>query len=329
MNKLHKKILDKNTSVILFELLPPSETSNGNNGCYLEDYAQSAVELLLGATVNIDAINIPEIHDEKNGSSRPAPYIPKIEPRELALHLKQASNDKLDIILNRGTVHFHWDEQKKWLEETINDYHNNTFVLIGAESAQNHYLGPSVIDMASYIKNNYVDCLCGGIVIQHRRKSISEQDEIHRLITKANYGIEFFTSQIIYESDSIKTLLSDYHQVCLLNNIKPKRIIFSFAPISNAKDIEFLRWLGVRIPDKICRNLLKSNIGISWRSVKTANAVLDEILDYVNQENIQIPLGINIEHITPRNFDISQMFVEVLGNTYLSKFLAIKKNKKM
>lgn len=318
MNNLHKKILDKTASVILFELLPPSESVG--NGEYLKDYAQSAVELLLGATINIDAINIPEIHDEKNGSGRPSPYVPKIEPRELALHLKQVSNNKLDIILNRSTVHFPWEEQKKWLEETIVNYHNHTFVLIGAESAKNHYPGPSVIDLASYIKKNRVDCLCGGIVIQHRRKPILEQDEINRLFTKAQHGIEFFTSQIIYEAESVKILLKDYQQFCESKNIKPKRIILSFAPISNPKDIEFLRWLGVSIPEVVCQKLLKSTIGISWRSVKTANTALEEVLDFISRENIQVPLGINIEHITPRNFDISQMLVEILGSTYLSMF---------
>ncbi len=315
VNNLHKKILDKNQSVILFELLPPSDNSSDLQ--YLKDYAQSAVELLLSASISIDAINIPEISDEKNGTVRPTEYIPKIEPRELAQQLKEASNDKFEIILNRGSVNFAWPEQRQWLNETIHQYKIETLVLVGAGRMDHRYPGPAVNEMANFIVKNYTGCLCGGIVIQHRRKPDSNEDEPLRMITKSKNGIEFFSSQIVYEADSVKTLLKDYSELCQQKNIEPKRIFLSFAPISNSKDIEFLRWLGVKIPEEVCKNLLKSNIGISWRSVKIANTVLNEILDYVNNEKIQIPLGINIEHITPRNFDISQMFIEVLGKTYL------------
>lgn len=322
MNTIHSKILNNNQPVIFFELLPPTQgDGNNDNDSFLKNYAHTAVELLTSTSIAIDAINIPEIHDEPNGHLRPSPYLPKIEPRELAQQIQLVSNFQFDIILNRGTVYYPAKEQEKWLEETIHDYKINTLILVGGGKSSISYPGPSVTEMAKYISEHYgKNYLSGGIAIQHRRKAIEEEDEPYRMIAKSEPGIQFFTTQIIYDATSMKELISDYYTLCRTLEKEPKRLFLSFAPISNEKDVDFLRWLGVQIPDSVVKNLLKSNIGIGWRSLKNATAELCDILDFVQKHNIKVPLGLNIEHITPRNFDLSQMFVDELGRNYYSCF---------
>lgn len=315
MNNLRDKILDTNCPVILYELLPP----NSNDSSNVEAYVDCSIDLLTSASVKIDAVNIPEIHDENhNGNHDSKVCMPKIDSREFAQILESASYDQIKVILNRATVYEPMAAQLQWIQELTRQHKANTIILVGGSSSTIEYPGPSVLEFGHYIKHNYQqdELFCGGITIQSRRYPEQEKDEPNRLIIKGQSGIEFFTSQIIYDSVCIKLLLRDYSLACEKQNIIPKRIFLSFAPIANRKDLDFLRWLGASIPKRIEDELFKAEIGIGWRSSKVAVTVLEDILSFMQHENIQVPLGLNIEHITRHNFEISLRFIERLGKLY-------------
>lgn len=78
MNNLREKILDTNCPVILYELIPPTS----NDGSNVEAYVECAIDLLTSASVKIDAVNIPEIHDENHKeNNEPQVCLPKIDSR--------------------------------------------------------------------------------------------------------------------------------------------------------------------------------------------------------------------------------------------------------
>lgn len=322
MNTLCKNILNSQYPIIFYELIPPAE---GIRSSSMNAYVQCAIEILAHSAIEIDAINIPEIHNENNhgnqDAKRTSPYVPKIEPREFVRLLQEASTKPLNFVINRATVYATMAQQQTWLAETLSQYPITSLILVGGESSRTQYEGPSVTELAAYIQQHYAKQICcGGITIPSRRHQNPQKDEPYRLIAKSKQHLEFFTSQILYETNSIKRLLHDYHRLCRQHAIQPKRIFLSFAPILTANDVNFLRWLGVEIPVATERYLLESELGIGWRSIKTTKAVLEDILTFVHDEQLDVPIGLNIEHITPRNFELSKELIVELGRIYKSFF---------
>lgn len=315
---LKNKILDPTKPVILYELIPPAVFTNHAS---LIAYVDCALDLLNSSSVTIDAINVPEIRDEDLGiGNRTEEYISKMDPGHFAQLIRQSSKRAFEVILNHCSVYETLEEQKKWLDITYNKLNIRYLILVGG-SQTIAYPGPNVNELSQYIKTNFPDeFFCGGIVIPTRRHSDPLTDEPNRMLNKIKSGIEFFSSQIIYEAESMIQLLRDYDELCLKNNVTPKRVFLSFAPISTQKNLEFLRWLGAVIPQDTEEKLFETDIGIGWRSAKIAETILEKILSVVKEDNIKVPIGLNIEHITRHNFEISHVFIEKLGKIYLESY---------
>ena len=314
MKSVRDKIFDYKHPVIFYELLPPEHTDDVN----LDAYIECAIDLLTSTPIMIDAVNIPEIREEDHDASkRTQMYVPKMDPRIFAKMLEKASYNHIEVILNHCTVYETLKQQKLWLESVCKQHQINLLILVGGSSSKSVYPGPSVLEMGQYIQTHYKnEILCGGITIPSRRYHDQVLDEPFRLYSKGLHGLDFFTTQVIYEPISIKLLLRDYAKICQDRGVQPKRIFLSFAPISTRKDMDFLRWLGVSIPKTVEQELFKANIGIGWRSTKVTVHIFQEILSFMVEENIQVPLGINIEHITRHNFELSLEFIERLGKLY-------------
>lgn len=314
MTTLADKIRTPTLPVIFYELIPPSHDTDAAT---VQAYAECAAELVASTSVPIDAINLPEIRAERREAKRTHPYEAKTDHRHFAYQFKQEFEKPVDLVVNRCTVYEDWGTQQGWLDETKTKFEIQNVILVGGETSRIRYPGPSVTEMAQSVRYVYGDAfLCGGITIPTRRSLDTKKDEAHRLLEKARHGLEFFTSQVLYEPQSAQKLLLDYQQLCLQNDVEPRRIFLSFAPVSSRKDLEFLRWLGVEFPEEIKQTLLKVNIGIGWRSVKIAKRILADILAFVQTEKIDVPLGLNVEHITRHNFELSKEFIEELGAQY-------------
>ena len=107
-----------------------------------------------------------------------------------------------------------------------------------------------------------------------------------------------------------------------LNGVEA-RIFISFAPVSNRRDLEFLRWLGVDIPRDLDRFLLGSEQGEAApaetcleRSINLAQRILMDVFDNLPPD--PPPIGLNIEHITRKNFTPALAMLDRLGNLYAS-----------
>lgn len=307
------QVRDANQRVVLYEVIPPPEGT-------LDQAVQSSLESLqeLCRRVKVNAINIPEVRRESHPGERSTKLISKIEPRQYGQLIQQTLSGQVETIVNRGVVYQPLPQQREWLRATWEEYDIHNLILVGGESGQTHYPGPSVTEAARLITAAptddplvATDYFCGGITIPARR------EEPARLITKAQHGLEFFTSQVLYEARSTKALLQDYAQLCRQRGETPRRIFLSFAPVSSGKDIEFLKWLGVEMPAHIEHFILDGWIGVAWRSIKIACQVLDEILGFVEAEGLNLPLGLNIEHVMRHNFEASREMTAELSEVYV------------
>ena len=303
--KFRDKVRKPKRPVVVYEILPPREKEGT-----LNSYAERISSLL--SQTHIDAINIPEVHDEDGRGARPIKNLERAEAREFGKLLQD--NVGIETIVNRVTVHEKLEDQKNWIKETFYDYDIENLILVGGESSTINYLGPSVNKTSEYITRDLntgkFDFFCGGIAIPSRKI------ESERLLRKGSNGIEFFTTQVLYDAGKIKKMLKYYDDICTKNEVLPRRILLSFAPVSSKKNIEFLKWLGVEIPNTTEDRLDDREKDMTAESLDIASEILNDVLKNNEKLGITVPIGLNVEHIMSYNFQYSINMLQELSKIY-------------
>jgi len=289
-------LLHPDIPMTLFEVVPPAAAK--------PEAMEASLHELQQLRGRVDAINIPEIHDEDRPGERTSKFIERVEPRLLGSRIKRELG--IDVVINRVTVHD--TEPERWFRETCGPWDIPNWVLVGGESKEIRYPGPNPAEAASLVKSLGLPASLGGITIPSR---VNEPDRIRK---KHSQGVEFFTSQVMFDSNDLVWLIQR------LNGVEA-RIFISFAPVSNRRDLQFLRWLGVDIPRDLDRFLLGSEQGEAAaaetcleRSINLAQRILMDVFDNLPPD--PPPIGLNIEHITRKNFTPSLAMLDRLGNLY-------------
>jgi 5,10-methylenetetrahydrofolate reductase len=290
-------LLHPGVPMTLFEVVPPAAAK--------PEALEASVQELRQLIGRVDAINIPEIHDEDRPGERTSKFVERVEPRILGQRIQRELG--IDTVINRVTVHDPAPEH--WFRETHGEWDIANWVLVGGESKDIAYPGPSPAEAARVVKSLGLKTSLGGITIPSR---VGEPERIRK---KQSQGVEFFTSQVMFDSNDLVWLIQR------LNGLEA-RVFISFAPVSNPRDLQFLRWLGVDIPKDLDRFLIGPAAGAAAaetcleRSINLAQRILMDVFDNLPPDPPAI--GINIEHITRKNFAPSLELLDRLGNLYAS-----------
>lgn len=299
--ELKDKLLLASVPVILFEMVPPAAKKPGA--------LETAVEEVRKVRHLVDAINLPEIHDESRGGDRTFKFVERVDPRELGARIQREA--ATEVVVNRCVVYE--PDQAAWFRKTAGEYGIQHVVLVGGETSEVRYPGPSVLETVDQLKTIRLSVSLGGITIPSR---LHEADRIRR---KHAAGITFFTTQVLFDSNDIVSLIQR------LNGLEA-RIFLSFAPVSQERDLAFLRWLGADLPQDLDRFLIQGGAKESAaqdaaiseaafaRSLDLARRILMDVFD--NMPPDPPLLGLNIEHINKRNFSPAVRMTEQLGNLY-------------
>ncbi len=292
----HDALLDPFVPVTLFEVVPPAAAK--------PEALESSLDELRQVRSLVNGINLPEIHDEDRPGERTSKFVARVEPRLFGSRIQRELG--IDVVLNHVTVHD--AEPERWFRETLDQSGISNWVLVGGESKEIQYPGPPPGEAARLAKSLSLPVSLGGITIPSR---VNEPDRIRK---KQAEGIEFFTSQVMFDSNDLVWLIQR------LNGVEA-RIFISFAPVSHRRDLEFLRWLGVDIPRDLDRFLLGSEQGATAppetcldRSLNLAQRILMDVFDNLPPD--PPPIGLNIEHINRRNFAAALAMLDRLGNLY-------------
>ena len=133
--RIRDKIKKPQRSVVAYEILPPREKDGT-----LNSYAEIISSLL--SQSHIDAINIPEVLDENGRGERPVANQKRGEPRVFGQLLQDIVG--VEAIVNRVVVHEPFDSQMKWFKEPNKEYEIENMIIVGGESSNVDYPGPSV-----------------------------------------------------------------------------------------------------------------------------------------------------------------------------------------
>jgi 5,10-methylenetetrahydrofolate reductase len=270
---------------------------------------------------SVDAVNLPEIHNEARPGERTSGFVPRLDPRVIGARLRD--EHATDVVVNHCVVYE--PDPLPWLIETGEMYGIGDFVLVGGESSSIRYPGPSVAEAAERMRAAGHAGALGGISIPSRA------GEAERVRRKHRAGIDFFTTQVLFDPNDIVWLVQR------LNGVEA-RLFLSFAPVSHPRDLQFLRWLGADIPPDLDRHLRLDEASAAdlahtdperkkaaraaclERSIGLAQRILMEVFDNLPPD--PPPLGLNVEHINRRNFAPAVEMLDRLGDLYSSLIAA-------
>lgn len=299
-----QQMQDPESCPLLFEVVPFRADSEPDR---LRQQLHDLTDRLQALPVT--ALNLPEVREEQRDHERTYEYKKHMKPREFLHAWKKVWPELPEVIINRVVVYKPEPQQRRWLVETYKHWGVRNIILVGGESSSIQYQGMNVSSAASLITREInaqlapeSGFLCGGIAIPTRRNADPTRDEPQRMLSKGQAGLSFFTTQIIYEAESCCQLLQDYAQVCADAGHPPARIFLSFAPARRHRHLDFMRWLGVMIPE----NVMERFKGLPEDELEAASLahnlrVFQEIRDFVHEQKLPVSLGLNITPVMRPN----------------------------
>ena len=143
------------------------------------------------------------------------------------------------------------------------------------------------------------DLPLGGVAIPERH--VRSGNEHLRLIAKQAAGCSFFVTQVVYDVNAAKDLISDYRYECAGQNLEPVPIVFTFSVCGSMKTLEFLRWLGIDVPRWIANELRHADDTLD-ASYEQAVATAIELIAFCRR--VGVPFGLNVESVSIRKVEI-------------------------
>jgi 5,10-methylenetetrahydrofolate reductase len=120
-------------------------------------------------------------------------------------------------------------------------------------------------------------------------------DEALNMVTKSEFGADWFTTQGIFSAAPVSRLLNDYGDICREKGIVPKKVILTFAPCGRPKTMAFIKWLGMYVPEEKEKRILNAEVPVD-ESVILLNEILIKILEQTSSSGV--PLGIVVESLS-------------------------------
>ncbi len=276
---------------VLFAITPPRQSTSAAR---LPEIAQATIDRLSG--LDIDGLVLYDIDDEssRNPDERPFPFSPTVDPADYRdQHL---ASWQTPVIVYRAVGKYERDGLETWISGQ--DPERTLTVLVGAASSGTS-APVSLADAQAMRAELNPDLLLGGVAIPERH---SRRDNEHlRLIAKQEAGCRYFVTQVVYDLNAAKNLVSDYRYECEARGLSPVPIVFTFSVCGSMKTLEFLRWLGVDVPRWIENDLRHATNPLA-ASLEQAATTAVELIDYCRR--LGVPFGLNVESVSIRREEI-------------------------
>ena len=276
---------------VFFAITPPRQSTPPER---LPEIARATVERL--DRLDLDGLVLYDIDDERsrNPVERPFPFTPTLDPSEYrAEHLQVW---QAPAIVYRAVGKYRREELGTWLSEQ--DPHRTLTVLVGAASSGTTPT-VSLADAQALRAELNPELLLGGVAIPERHTR--RENEHLRLMAKQEAGCRFFVTQVVYDLNSAKNLVSDYRYECEARGLAPVPIVFTFSVCGSMKTLEFLRWLGVDVPRWIENDLRHATNPLA-ASLEQAMTTAVELIDFCRR--LGVPVGLNVESVSVRREEI-------------------------
>ncbi|HEY0278111.1 MAG TPA: methylenetetrahydrofolate reductase [Solirubrobacterales bacterium] len=288
---LHEAIAAGSGEFLLFAVTPPRLTTRPEGAA---EIAEVTLERL--RPLAIDGLVLYDIDDEsdRNPEERPFPFLPTMDPADYLL--RDLGALEVPAVVYRAVGKYPEDRFRAWLEEQ--DPSRALAVFVGSSSREKEV--HTSLARAYELRQEAQPTLpLGGVAIAERHAR--QGDEHLRLIAKQAAGCSFFVTQIVYDVNAAKDLISDYHHECAARGLQPVPIAFSFSVCGSLKTLEFLRWLGVTVPRWIENELRHADDTLEASYGQAVGTAVDLIAFC---RRLGVPFGLNVESVSIRKVEI-------------------------
>ena len=288
---LPERLARRDSGLLLFGMTPPRLATTRDER---QRIADAALERLAG--LDLDGLILYDIADEsdRTDAERPFPYLPTVDPAEFyAEHLRSWSGS---VVVYRCVGKYAPEQIETWLEEQ--DTSNVATVFVGAPS-RDAEVRTSLSAAQELRSSTRPELLLGGVAIPERHSL--RREEHQRLLAKQQRGASFFVTQVVYDVNAAKDLVSDYHYACRDAGIEPRPIIFTLSVCGSLKTLEFLRWLGVDVPRWMENALTHAQDTLAESSAQCL-ATARELAAFCGA--LGTPYGFNVESVSNRRAEI-------------------------
>ncbi|HXH78876.1 methylenetetrahydrofolate reductase [Nocardioides sp.] len=288
---LQRRIIEGRGEFLLFALTPPRQTASAERAQEIADITAERLR-----PVGVDGLILYDIDDEsdRNPAERPFPFLPTMDPADyLSRHFDGWDTP---VVVYRSVGKYPEPDFDAWLRAQDTDRRLSVFV--GAASRDTP-VATSLARAHALRSQTRPDLLLGGVAIPERHARTG--DEHLRLLRKQAGGCSFFVTQVVYDVNAAKNLVSDYRYECLAQGVTPAPIVFTFSVCGSMKTLEFLRWLGVDVPRWISNELLHADDTLE-ASFEYALAAARELITYCRR--LGVPFGLNVESVSIRRAEI-------------------------
>jgi len=248
-----------------------------------------------------DGYIVYDIQDEpsRDGTERPFPFRKVMDSSSYGALLRRSS-ERPCLVYKCVTV-ANFDE---WIDTARREHGHDAINLVGrpSSSTEKHYEGPTMVEamkICASSKNKMpFGCVC--IAERHTLEAAQARNrdyptEHQNMLRKQQAGAQWFISQAVYDPEPTIRLLKDYAALCRQKGVTPQKIVLTFCPVSRRKTMNFIKWLGVRVPPQAEENILAAEKPVD-ASVEFPCDTLKTILS--DTVGIGVPLGISCESVS-------------------------------
>ena len=288
--ELRQRIAERRGGAVLFGMTPPRSGTSPEGVRQVAERTMARLEPL-----DLDGIILYDIDDEsdRNPNERPFPYSATLDPAEF---VEELDGWKKPVIIYRCVGKYTPDNLGSWLGGQDPERVLSVFVGASSRDKQVALTLPQAQELRRTVQP---DLLLGGVAIPERH--VTRGDEHERLLSKQQAGASFFVSQVVYDTNAAKDLLSDYHYACREADLEPVPVLFTLSVCGSLKTLEFLEWLGVNVPRWV-RNDLRNSADTLQQSYDQCLATADELIAFADR--LGMPIGFNIESVAIRKAEI-------------------------
>ncbi|MDG4824492.1 5,10-methylenetetrahydrofolate reductase [Asanoa sp. WMMD1127] len=288
---LQRLLADAAHGVLLFAVTPPRSSASPER---VKEIAAVTLDRL--APLDLDGLVLYDIDDEsdRNPGERPFPYLPTVDPARY--HAEHLHGWDRPTVIYRCVSKYAEADLRDWLGAA--DPRRVLGVFVGPSSSDK----PVRTDLrrAQELRAEVCpDLHLGGVVIgeRHTRRG----DEHLRMLAKQERGCSFFVSQVVYDVDETKDLVSDYFYACRDRGVAPRTVIFTLSLCGSPRTLEFLGWLGVDVP-RWLRNSINHAADPLSESYRQTLAIARDLADFCR--HLGMPHGFNVESVSIRRAEI-------------------------
>lgn len=288
---VRRRITEGASELLFFALTPPRQATTPEKAQEIADVTAKRLGRL-----DLDGLVLYDIDDEsdRNPEERPFPFLPTMDPADyLARHLRGWD---LPAVVYRAVGKYPEPELRSWLVSQDPDRVLSVFV--GASSRAKPV--ETSLSRAQALRSEVrPDLLLGGVAIPERHTR--NGDEHLRMLAKQEAGCAFFVTQVVFDLNAAKNLVSDYRYACAERGVRPVPVVFTFSVCGSTKTLEFLTWLGVDVPRWI-QNELRHAEDTLEASFEQALTTARELIAFCRQ--LGVPFGLNVESVSIRRTEI-------------------------